>query len=319
MPATMSAAPRSCSRRSAPVRPVFNLISAISALNCSARRRWLGWLWSCLVPFTQICGRQLGFHRGRRAEVGDPAPEHDPHPVGDAQHGTRELLDHENRDAPSRRPARRSRTAARRRSAPGPSTARRAATRRIGRQGARHREHLLLAARQRSGELAPALAEPGEARVGDSRSPAAASRCGSPSRGSRAPTGSGRSPCPSGIRHTPRRASSSGGGAVDPPARDEHVAAGRRQLARDHPQRGRLPAAVRSEQRDEAAEGNGEIDAAQDGTSNRRRRTFRSARARGRPESPVSSCVGPLTASPSRGTPHERAGRGAPRRVCRRR
>ena len=38
--------------------------------------------------------------------------------------------------------------------------------RRVGGEGAGHRQHLLLAARQRAGELADALAQPGEAGEG---------------------------------------------------------------------------------------------------------------------------------------------------------
>src|SRR5438094_10417279 len=97
MPASMSTTPTICSTLSASARPVFNFISAISVLNCSARS--LAWLIVLRPSVAQIGGRQLGFHRGRCPERRDPATEHDPHPVGDAQNGTRELLDHDDRDA----------------------------------------------------------------------------------------------------------------------------------------------------------------------------------------------------------------------------
>ena len=97
-----------------------------------------------------------------------------------------------------------------------------------------------------------------------------------------------------------------GSGAVDPPARDEHVAAGRRELTRDHPQRGRLPSPVRTEQRDQAAEGDAEIDAAQHGDG-AVGGVHVSQLERGRaPSITTPSRNAPVTRSRLRGTRHER-------------
>src|SRR5947207_14601696 len=105
MPPTMRTTPSICRRPSTRARPVFNFISAMSALNWPIRSmgRSIGPLVCSLVmlrsSLAQVCGRQFGFHRGGCPEVGDPAADHDPHPVCDAEHGARELLHDQNRHA----------------------------------------------------------------------------------------------------------------------------------------------------------------------------------------------------------------------------
>src|SRR5947199_10845339 len=97
MPAAMRITPRIWSNPSARERPVFSFISAISALNWSTRS--IDWLVMLRSSLAHVCGRQLGFHRGRCPEIGDPASDHDPHPVGDTEHGARELFHNEDGDA----------------------------------------------------------------------------------------------------------------------------------------------------------------------------------------------------------------------------
>ena len=120
------------------------------------------------VSPTQVGGGQLVFDLVGRADPTDQAVDHDRGEVGDAEHGAGELLDHEDRRRRSARSGRRSRTAPRRSAARGPSTARRASSSgRVGGQAAGHRQHLLLAARHRAGQLVAPLAEAREAAVGD--------------------------------------------------------------------------------------------------------------------------------------------------------
>ena len=71
-------------------------------------------------------------------------------------------------------------------------------------------------------------------------------------------------PRPSGIRHSPRRASSSGRTPLTRRPAIEHVARGRRVQPGRDPQRRGLPGAVRAEQRDDARLGDLEVDAEQD-------------------------------------------------------
>ena len=86
----------------------------------------------------------------------------------------------------------------------------------IGGERAGHREHLLLAARERAGGLACRRSfEPGELREGAVEHVVVArAACTSPCAGSRSLSGSGRCPRPSGMRQTPARASASGGAPV---------------------------------------------------------------------------------------------------------